>query len=203
MLYQAVAPPIPAETAKAAHALPVSENGTQAKVDKKRKALAQEVFSANAKKSKKASQVRGAYTVMTRRLEVLTVHEDVETIDTRSSQKIQASKLAPPDRASSKKEAEGSSSDDGQVTSMNPPQQPPIYSESDSASEDELDPSKLVHESVASGSKSKTGSGKTKYVPPEETQEQRDARTVFVGNVPVEVVKSRVRLFAKLQLLSC
>lgn len=63
----------------------------------------------------------------------------------------------------------------------------------DSDSDEEGDPSKLVHESVAAGGKTKSASGKVKFVPSEETAEQRDARTVFVGNVPVEVVKSRVR----------
>ncbi|KAI0356406.1 hypothetical protein OH77DRAFT_1400622 [Trametes cingulata] len=66
-------------------------------------------------------------------------------------------------------------------------------SSSDSDSDDEGDPSKLVHESLLKGGQSKGQSrhGKTKYVPEEETPEQRDARTVFVGNVAVEVTKSR------------
>lgn len=64
--------------------------------------------------------------------------------------------------------------------------------ESDPDSDEEGDLSKLVHESVAPGNKSKHGGGKTKFVPEEETPEQRNARTVFVGNVPVDVVKNRV-----------
>ncbi|KAI0372262.1 hypothetical protein BV20DRAFT_964390 [Pilatotrama ljubarskyi] len=66
-------------------------------------------------------------------------------------------------------------------------------SSSDSDSDDEGDPSKLVHESLLKGGQSKGQSrnGKTKYVPEEESPEQRDARTVFVGNVAVEVTKSR------------
>ena len=62
-----------------------------------------------------------------------------------------------------------------------------------SDTDDEGDPSKLVHESVAVAGKAKSSSGKIKFIPPEETREQRDSRTVFVGNVPVEVVTSRVR----------
>lgn len=67
-------------------------------------------------------------------------------------------------------------------------------SKSDDSDEDEgVDPTRLVHESVAVDGKAKSSSGRVKYVPPEETPELRDARTVFVGNVPVEVVKNRVR----------
>lgn len=59
--------------------------------------------------------------------------------------------------------------------------------------ENDFDPSKLVHESVAKGASSHSQSKKTKYVPPGETSAQRDARTIFIGNVPVEVMKNRVR----------
>lgn len=69
----------------------------------------------------------------------------------------------------------------------------PSNNSADSDSDEDGDPSKLVHESVVPGGKTKGASGKVKFVPSEETAEQRDARTVFVGNVPVEVVKSRVR----------
>ncbi|KAI0632212.1 hypothetical protein C8Q77DRAFT_1210519 [Trametes polyzona] len=64
---------------------------------------------------------------------------------------------------------------------------------SESDSDDEGDPSKLVHESLLKGAQPKGQSrhGKAKYVPSEETAEQRDARTVFVGNVAVEVTKSK------------
>ena len=65
-----------------------------------------------------------------------------------------------------------------------------------SDSDGEGDPSKLVHESLQKGAQTKGQSrhGKQKFVPSEETPEQRDARTVFVGNVAVEVTKSRVRV---------
>lgn len=42
-------------------------------------------------------------------------------------------------------------------------------------------------------SSDKAKSTSTKFVPEDETSEQRDARTIFVGNVAVEVAKSRVR----------
>lgn len=55
------------------------------------------------------------------------------------------------------------------------------------------DPSRLIHESLSTSSKNKNQDrAKTKYAPPDETSERRSARTVFVGNVPVEVAKSRV-----------
>ena len=67
--------------------------------------------------------------------------------------------------------------------------------EASSESDDEGDPSKLVHESLQKGAppKGQSRHGKSKFIPSEETPEQRDARTVFVGNVAVEVAKSRVR----------
>ena len=71
---------------------------------------------------------------------------------------------------------------------------PPASSVADSDVDDEGDPSQLVHESLVPGGKHKHGGHKTKYVPEGETSEQRDARTVFVGNVPLEVMKSKVRL---------
>ena len=70
----------------------------------------------------------------------------------------------------------------------------PASSVADSDVDDEGDPSQLVHESLAPGGKHKHSGHKTKYVPEGETSEQRDARTVFVGNVPLEVMKSKVRL---------
>lgn len=64
--------------------------------------------------------------------------------------------------------------------------------EPDLDSDGEGDPTKLVHESVANAGKPKHGP-KSKYVPEGETAEQRNERTVFVGNVPIELVKNRVR----------
>lgn len=61
---------------------------------------------------------------------------------------------------------------------------------------DEDGPSTLVHESLKSRpAKSKSHSGaRTKYIPAGETQQQRDARTIFVGNLPVEVAQKRVNV---------
>ncbi|KZT11964.1 uncharacterized protein LAESUDRAFT_719910 [Laetiporus sulphureus 93-53] len=76
-------------------------------------------------------------------------------------------------------------------STSNPAQQ---HESSDGDSDDEGHSSELVHESLAKGSRTRSLNGrraKTKYVPLEETSEQRNARTIFVGNVPVDVVKSR------------
>ncbi|KAI0754878.1 hypothetical protein C8Q80DRAFT_1141625 [Daedaleopsis nitida] len=64
---------------------------------------------------------------------------------------------------------------------------------SSDSSEDEGDPSTLVHESLLKGGekKSQSRNGKAKAMPSEETPGQRDVRTVFVGNVAIEVTKSR------------
>ncbi|PCH40182.1 hypothetical protein WOLCODRAFT_116843 [Wolfiporia cocos MD-104 SS10] len=66
-------------------------------------------------------------------------------------------------------------------------------SEYQSDSDDEGDPSKLVHETLANGTKPKNSgrSTKVKTTPPDETPERRNARTLFVGNVPIDVAKSR------------
>ncbi|KAH9924670.1 uncharacterized protein BXZ73DRAFT_79221 [Epithele typhae] len=61
-----------------------------------------------------------------------------------------------------------------------------------SDSDDEGDPSKMMHESLLKGASAKTAvSGKRNDVPVEEMAEQRDARTIFVGNVAVEVARSQ------------
>lgn len=65
-------------------------------------------------------------------------------------------------------------------------------SDSDTEDEDEdVDPTTLVHESVKKSSKKARGP-KVKHVPSEETPELRDQRTVFVGNLPLEVASKKV-----------
>jgi nucleolar protein 12 len=66
--------------------------------------------------------------------------------------------------------------------------------------EDDFNPAALVHESLQHGS-SKHGSAHQKYVPPDETPEQRNARTIFIGNVPIDSLKNRVR--RPCSLLAC
>jgi len=67
---------------------------------------------------------------------------------------------------------------------------------SDEEDEDDASPVNLVHESLLKGGKSKSRSGKQKFVPSEETPEKRDQRTIFVGNLPIDVAKKRVRIVA-------
>lgn len=50
-----------------------------------------------------------------------------------------------------------------------------------------------VHETlVKSKGKKRERSKKVKYVPESETREQRDSRSIFIGNLPVQIVKSKV-----------
>ncbi|KAG1732401.1 uncharacterized protein EDB91DRAFT_672649 [Suillus paluster] len=63
-----------------------------------------------------------------------------------------------------------------------------------SDSEGESGPSTLVHESLlSSGAKSnqRTPARKEKYAPPDESEEQRNLRTIFVGNLSSEVAQKR------------
>ena len=67
-------------------------------------------------------------------------------------------------------------------------------SSSDSG-EDDGDYVPPVHESVAGATApNSTSSSKKnkKYVPPDETPEQRDSRTIFIGNVPSQVMAAKV-----------
>jgi len=64
--------------------------------------------------------------------------------------------------------------------------------EEDDERDDDSDKSNLVHESLMEKSKSKYKSKKQKYVPPDETPAQRDQRTIFIGNLSLEVAQKRV-----------
>ena len=60
-------------------------------------------------------------------------------------------------------------------------------------SDSEEDASQLVHETMVKNSqRDKRRSKHVHHVPPDETKEQRDARTIFLGNVPMEVAKTKV-----------
>ncbi|TFK52651.1 hypothetical protein OE88DRAFT_1658029 [Heliocybe sulcata] len=63
----------------------------------------------------------------------------------------------------------------------------------DSDNDSPSDPSRLVHESIegAKDRKSNNRRKKSRYVPEDETAEVKDRRTVFIGNVPVDVAKNR------------
>ncbi|KAG8839729.1 hypothetical protein FRC18_008449 [Serendipita sp. 400] len=59
-----------------------------------------------------------------------------------------------------------------------------------SSSSDDNDPSTLVHEALT-GSSRHNNRRKVHYVPEGETKERRDQRTIFIGNLPVEIVNSK------------
>ena len=90
---------------------------------------------------------------------------------------------------------DGDSEGDSEAEGESQPQD--LAQEDSDESDDEGDPSKMVHESLLKGGAAKDTSraGKVKHVPTEETTEQRDARTLFIGNVAVEVTKSKVRRY--------
>ena len=62
-------------------------------------------------------------------------------------------------------------------------------------SDSEEDASQLVHETMVKNvQRDKTRSRHVQHhIPADETKEQRDARTIFLGNVPMEMAKSKVR----------
>ena len=94
----------------------------------------------------------------------------------------------------------------GKSTSRRPVEHSPSRSVNDTTSEGEsdsgnaeTDPFRLLHESLSSSNKKgrPAGGTKTKYSPPDETQEQRDARTVFIGNLPLEIAGKKVRAVSR------
>ncbi|KAK0457413.1 uncharacterized protein EV420DRAFT_1629835 [Desarmillaria tabescens] len=73
-----------------------------------------------------------------------------------------------------------------------------VQIENGGESEPDEDPSKLVHESVAqSATFTGRSSQKRKFVPSDETQEQRDLRTIFVGNLSIEVAQKSSHRYAQ------
>lgn len=59
--------------------------------------------------------------------------------------------------------------------------------------DDDDSDAELVHEALASTSsrKRKQAVKLPKYTPADETSQQRDRRSIFVGNLPIEVAKSK------------
>ena len=68
--------------------------------------------------------------------------------------------------------------------------------ESESSSDSEADASQLVHETVTKADRHGKPRPARKRIhherPPDETKEQRDACTIFIGNVPIGVAKNKV-----------
>lgn len=72
------------------------------------------------------------------------------------------------------------------------PSAPPVYESSDEDDDANTIPQ---HESIAGPSKKRDRGpkNKIKYTPLDESKEKRDERTIFVGNLPAEVAKNKVR----------
>ncbi|KAL0577442.1 Nucleolar protein 12 [Marasmius crinis-equi] len=66
-----------------------------------------------------------------------------------------------------------------------------LEEQGDTSEESESDASPPQHESITKSSKKRTKTAKVKFVPSEETPEQRDSRTIFVGNLSVEVAQKK------------
>ena len=54
----------------------------------------------------------------------------------------------------------------------------------------------LLHESLHADGPSKHIGSKKRYVPEGETRERRDARTIFIGNLPIEAAKGKVNNYS-------
>lgn len=61
-----------------------------------------------------------------------------------------------------------------------------------SDSDEEGDPSTMVHESVKKAGKKALRPARSKFVPENETPEQKNLRTIFVGNLPLEIASKKV-----------
>lgn len=81
----------------------------------------------------------------------------------------------------------------GRNKPLTPPNEVPVNDADSESDEEESNPSDLVHESLTGTSKAKSKHGpKQKYTPPDETPPQRDQRTIFIGNLPLQVAQKRV-----------
>lgn len=61
-----------------------------------------------------------------------------------------------------------------------------------SYSNDDEAPTMLIHESLQKNMKKISRTPKQKYVPEDESPNQRDQRTIFVGNLPIELASKKV-----------
>lgn len=114
--------------------------------------------------------------------------KDTQSVLTKTNEEEDARSADDSDSDESMAEQEGSSSSENEEDQR-------ASSDSEEDEDDSFDPSKIVHESLLKPrEKSHKASSKKKYVPPGETPDQRDLRTIFVGNLSVEIVKKRVRI---------
>ena len=76
------------------------------------------------------------------------------------------------------------------LTSAKPSGDDDASSDDESSDDDQTTP--LQHISITGEERVPRSTQKKLFAPEDETQQQRDARTVFVGNLPVEAAKSKV-----------
>lgn len=75
---------------------------------------------------------------------------------------------------------------------------PAPESKVDASDDEDVDPGTLVHESLQKSAKKKNSrTPKVKVIPADETSEQREQRTIFVGNVALEVASKKVSSLAE------
>jgi nucleolar protein 12 len=65
---------------------------------------------------------------------------------------------------------------------------------SDLAQTDGGDDPLPLHESLARSTRQRTKETKRRHIPEDETPEMRDGRTIFVGNLPLEILSKNVRI---------
>ncbi|CAE6403523.1 unnamed protein product [Rhizoctonia solani] len=83
-----------------------------------------------------------------------------------------------------------------------PVEKPDAESHSESDSDTDLDAPPPLHESLTQKPESERHR-KKKYIPEGETPEQKDARTIFIGNLPSSVAKSSARKSLQKHVLNC
>lgn len=64
-----------------------------------------------------------------------------------------------------------------------------VESDEEDEEDDDAIPDNLVHETITK--KTRVKPSDQKYIPPNETSADRDRRTLFLGNLPIEVAKSK------------
>jgi len=91
------------------------------------------------------------------------------------------------------------------VNSWSAPVLDPLLGNNETDEEEEGDYQRgtLVHESLTKTTKKEMASKKI-YLRGDETTEMRDRRTIFVGNLPLEILSKKVRiLFSTVTSISC
>ncbi|THU91285.1 hypothetical protein K435DRAFT_863536 [Dendrothele bispora CBS 962.96] len=130
--------------------------------------------------------------------------EDEENSDLENAYLLSRAKSAiDPNKTAKNRDSEGSSEESDEVEDENENRME-VDGEEDDGEED-VDAPPPQHESLSSkkGKERAKSKRKGKYVPPGETPDQRDARTIFVGNLSLEVAQKKASkgLFSHLKAL--